>query len=209
MTCGIYAIFGGKWPESGLRSSETSLDILPQGVKNCVEHDFDVISKSVMLKLRLRTKKSIFFLKTWFFWYEGEVLESWLQLWKCLKKCPLFISEKYTSIAIRRKKSTSGLEGGVACWKRGGAKKYYVQNVQGVLYTYCANYELILKFPNSLVITGDAKFSHGMPLKWFPFEASKKRRKSSPITKNAVASSHSSGGLQPMVNSQHHSPNSR
>ena len=67
MTCGMYTIFGGKWPKSGLRSSETDPDNSPKGVKNCVEHDFDVISKGVMLKLRLRTEKSIFFEKHDFF----------------------------------------------------------------------------------------------------------------------------------------------
>ena len=48
MASGIYTIFGAKWHKSGLRQMETGPDILPQGVKNCVEHDFDVISKDVI-----------------------------------------------------------------------------------------------------------------------------------------------------------------
>ena len=73
-------LFDGKCSKSGFMSPETWSNNLSRGVKNCVEHDVDIISTNAIQNFRDRISKSIFFIKTSNFIHEGEELESWFQL---------------------------------------------------------------------------------------------------------------------------------
>ena len=76
-------IFDENRPKSALIHRETCPDILPRGVKNCVEYDYDNISRDSVEKFPERIKKSKIFTKNWKFLDEGAELESWFELWKC------------------------------------------------------------------------------------------------------------------------------
>ena len=77
------AIFNENPPKSALIHRETCSDILPGGVKNCVEHDDNIISRYSVEKFSEKKKKVKNFTKIWNFQDEGAELESWFELWKC------------------------------------------------------------------------------------------------------------------------------